>query len=216
MSATAGPAVATGGSDDSKEEEFSIKVERFEEIGADYVWTLRLKGFEKNQWIYIYDKDKQLKGSGGCKIVDLDAQEVRVKASLFDLCEQVNYTFRLVKFHVCILLLYCLYSTYIYTYIYIYIECDSQFSFMDLQCVLRDAITTDRSVMAAFPGIPYQGAHIRYVCIGRTAPHDVGFESLQGIFELVRGDTCCPLRWKKCTSWHGGTAGTISSRPVRR
>jgi hypothetical protein len=106
--------VATGGSD----EEFSIKVERFEEIGADYVWTLRLKGFEKNQSIYIYDKGKQLKGSGGCKIVDLDAQEVRVKASLFDLREQVNYTFRLVKFHVFILLLYCLYSTYIYTYIY--------------------------------------------------------------------------------------------------
>ncbi len=94
MSATAGPAVATDGSDDSKEEEFSIKVERFGEIGADYVWTLRLKGFEKNQWIYIYDKDKQLKGSGGCKIVDLDAQEVRVKASLIVPSNLVEYEFR--------------------------------------------------------------------------------------------------------------------------
>ena len=99
MSAAAGPAVATGGSDDSKEEEFSIKVESFKEIGTDYIWTLRLKGFEKNQWIYIYDKDekgkkKPLKGFGGCKIVDLDAQVVRVKASLIVPSKLVEYEFR--------------------------------------------------------------------------------------------------------------------------
>jgi hypothetical protein len=83
-----------------------------------------------------------------------------------------------------------------------------------LQCVHRMAFSTDRSVMAAFPGIPYQGPHIRRVCIGRAALHDVGFESSQGIFELARGNTCCPLKWKKGTSWHGGTAGSIPSRPV--
>ena len=95
MSAAPGPAVATGGSDEA----FSIKVESFKEIGTDYIWTLRLKGFEKNQWIYIYDKDekgknKPLKGFGGCKIVDLDAQVVRVKASLIVPSKLVEYEFR--------------------------------------------------------------------------------------------------------------------------
>ena len=81
---------ATGASDEA----FDITVERFDEDGEDYVWTLRLTGFKTGQCISIF-KSGQRGALHNHAIVDPTAtQEVRAKASIFDLDKQAEYTFR--------------------------------------------------------------------------------------------------------------------------
>ena len=65
-------------------EAFNITVENFNEDGEDFVWTLRLTGFQKQQCISIYENGKKVGSLHNHTIVEPVAEQVvRAKASLF-------------------------------------------------------------------------------------------------------------------------------------